>query len=124
MSGSVTDADSVVFDRQAVLDMVDGEVDFVCELINMFLTDLPPQLDAVRAAMSAQSSEGVYKTCHRLKTSVGNLGGNKARVFVVELEQHARAGQLENSQHLFNACLHELNAFQAELRAFLANPES
>ena len=68
-----------IFDRQSVLDMVDGEVDFVCELVELFLNDIDAQIDTVKQGVSAGDASVVQKTCHRLKTSVGNLGGTQAR---------------------------------------------
>lgn len=108
------------FNREAVLEMVDGEVDFVCELVEIFLNDFGSQVDAVRSGIASGNADVVHKTCHRLKTSVGNLGGDRARPVVMELEQLARSGTLEGAEPLFQQFLSELGDFEAELRSFLS----
>lgn len=112
-----------IFNREAVLEMVDGEVDFVCELIDLFLTDLPSQVETVRAAVVSGHAETVQKTCHRLKTSVGNLGGDRARPSVVELERLARRGTLTGAEPFLEKFLAELSEFETELRGFLSESQ-
>ena len=111
---------SAVFDRQSVLDMVDGELEFVHELVEMFLADLPQHLGNIRGGLSAGNPDQVQKVAHRLKTSVGNLGGRRAQPCVIELEQLARSGTLNGADPLFAQCERELQTFEQTLRDFLA----
>ncbi len=112
-----------VFNRDAVLEMVDGEVDFVCELVEIFLNDFNSQVDAVQTGISSGNADLVQKTCHRLKTSVGNLGGDRARPVIVELEQLARTGTVEGAEALIGQFLSELKGFEMELRRFLRDSQ-
>ncbi len=111
---------SEVFDLQSVLDMVDGELDFVRDLVGMFLTNLPEQNEGLRSAFAAGDAQKVQKLAHRLKSSTGNLGGRRAQAAVVELEHQAADGHLSESDALFAQCQTELSVFEQTLRGFLA----
>lgn len=107
--------DNVVFDRDSVIDMVDGEIDFMQELIEMFLDDLPTHIETIRQGISSNDAESVQQVTHRLKTSVGNLGGRRAQPLVKELEQQARTGSVAGTDDLFARCEFEIEQFQQEL---------
>lgn len=113
MSDTATQAP--VFDRESVLDMVDGEIDFMQELIEMFLEDLPGHLDTIRQGIGGNDATVVQQTAHRLKSSVGNLGGRAAQESVIELEHEARSGSVAGANELFQRCEFELDRFQQEL---------
>lgn len=118
---TIANSSADVFDLQSVLDMVDGELDFVRDLVDMYLSNFPEQNDELRAAFAAGDAEKVRKVAHRLKSSTGNLGGRRAQAAVVELEYQAMDGQLDGADALFAQCQTELGAFEQTLRAFLAN---
>lgn len=120
MSVATAPETDLIFDRQSVLDMVDGELDFVCELVEIFLGDIDAQIDAVKQGLASGDASVVQKICHRLKTSVGNLGGVRARPAVLELEQLARKGILVGAGPLFDRFISELSTFEAELKLFLS----
>jgi HPt (histidine-containing phosphotransfer) domain-containing protein len=112
-------SDTPVFDRESVLEMVDGEVEFVQELVEMFLEDLPAQLDSIRAGVANNDAETVQQVGHRLKGSIGNLGGRRAQYAIRDLEQQARDGELTGISELFEQCEIELKAFKNELDLFM-----
>lgn len=107
--------DAPVFDREAVLEMVDGEV----ELVQIFLEDLPTQLESLRASRANADADAVQKVGHGLKGSIGNLGGRRAQCTISDLEQQARRGHLDDTDQLFDQCEVELQAFQIELNNFM-----
>lgn len=111
--------DAPIFDRESVLEMVDGEVEFVQELVEIFLEDLPTQLAAIRDGLANNDATTVQLIGHRLKGSLGNLGGRRAQYSMQILEQQARQGDLEGISELFAECELELQAFQDELSHFM-----
>jgi HPt (histidine-containing phosphotransfer) domain-containing protein len=114
--------DAPVFDRESVLEMVDGEVEFVQELVELFLADLPTQLETLRNGIENNDAETVQYTGHRLKGSIGNLGGRRAQYAIRDLEQQARQGDLTGIAELFAQCEIELQAFEQELNRFMTEP--
>lgn len=113
-------ATSEIFDRQSVLDMVDGELDFVHELIELFLTNLPEQISKLRTGAVTSDSSTVQKVAHRLKSSIGNLGGRRAQEAITQLEDVALDGDLSRVDELLAQFERELSAFEQALRGFLA----
>lgn len=110
-----------VFDLDAVLELVDGEIELLQEIAEMFQSDLPSNMEQVRNALTAGNTEVVHQVTHRLKSTVGNLGGRAAHKAVQDLEKSARDGQTENTDELFANFQHELTHFSDTLAEFLAS---
>lgn len=115
-----SDKPLVVFDRDAVLDLVDGEVELLQELAEMFLQDLPSQIELIQKALAVSDPVAVQRVTHQLKSSVGNLGGRSAHRYVRELEQSSREGDLADADEQFAKCQQELAQFSVALSEFLA----
>ena len=109
-----------VFDLDAVLEMVDGEVELVQQLAQMLIDDLPDLSVQLRLGVAGNDVESVKQLTHRLKSSVGNLGGRRSQAAVRELELAARSGDLSNAAPLLAQCQHELSEFQSQLQRFIA----
>ena len=109
-----------VFDREGVLDLVDGEVELLQELADMFLEDPPGQIELIQTALAANDAEAVQSVTHQLKSSIGNLGGRAAQEVVRKLEDASRESHLADADELFAKCQRELEQFQAALSDFLA----
>jgi len=71
---------------------IEGEPDFVVELIDLYLNEVPRLLDALRSAIENKDRALAKRTAHSLRGSSGNLG---------VLQIAALAGELE---HLENPC--------------------
>jgi HPt (histidine-containing phosphotransfer) domain-containing protein len=108
-----------IFDREAVLDLVDGEVELLQELAEMFLEDLPGQIELIQNALATSDAAAVQSVTHQLKSSVGNLGGRAAQEVVRELEDASRENNLVDANEQFEICQRELKQFQTALSEFL-----
>jgi len=114
------ESNTSVFDSNAVLDLVDGDTEFVCELIETFLSDLPEQLGRLRESAFTEDYSEIRNVAHRLKSSVGNLGGGTSIPLFRELECQA-AGRNESSvRELLPLVETRIERFQAELQNFRA----
>ena len=71
---------------------IEGEPDFVVELIDLYLNEVPRLLDVLRSAIENQDRALAKRTAHSLRGGSGNLG---------VLQIAALAGELE---HLENPC--------------------
>jgi two-component system sensor histidine kinase/response regulator len=72
----------------------EGEPDILSELIELFLTEVPPQLVALREAAEAGDAHSVEWIAHSLKGSCGNMGAIGMETLCQELEQMGRAKDL------------------------------
>jgi len=76
-----------VFDREAALGRVDGDVDLLREIVALFLADWPRALTALREALAADDATALTQTAHALKGAVGSLGALTASDAAQRLEE-------------------------------------
>jgi len=72
----------------------EGEPDILCELIELFLADLPPQLVALREAVQSGDFLSVERIAHTLKGSSGNMGAVRMAAICAELGEIGRSETL------------------------------
>jgi two-component system, sensor histidine kinase and response regulator len=72
----------------------DGEPDIVCELIELFLADVPPQLVALREAVQSGDMLSVKRIAHTLKGGSRNMGVVRMAAICAELEEIGRSETL------------------------------
>jgi HPt (histidine-containing phosphotransfer) domain-containing protein len=75
-----------VVNLAAALDLVDGDRELLGELVSVFLEEYPRQLASVRDAVERRDPQGVRRTAHLLKGSMGAFGSNPAYNIAAHLE--------------------------------------
>ena len=65
----------------------EGKPDILNELIELYLTDVPPQLAALREAVEAGDAHAVERISHTLKGSSANMGAVRMEALCTELEE-------------------------------------
>ena len=96
-----TAADSAAIgalDRVALLDRVEGDMDLLGDLIELFKEDSVRQMAAIREAIDKKQSDALRRAAHTLKGTCGNLGAPEAAATALELEKLAAAGDLSHAQ--------------------------
>jgi two-component system sensor histidine kinase/response regulator len=63
-------------------------------VVDGFLEDLPRQITALKAVLEAGDAPGVERQAHTLKGASANVGGERLREVAYEMEQAARAWDL------------------------------
>ena len=71
-----------------------GDPDFLVEVVEAFLGDSPPRLQALRASLDRGEAEAVGRAAHSLKGSSGNFGAMRMQTLCADIERLARAGEL------------------------------
>jgi CheY-like chemotaxis protein/HPt (histidine-containing phosphotransfer) domain-containing protein len=72
----------------------EGEPEILSELIEVFLTDVPSQLAALREAMAASDAHAIEQIAHTLKGSSGNMGAKRMEAICGELEEMGLSEEL------------------------------
>jgi|GEM_PF-527352 len=72
----------------------DGEPDILVELIDMFITDVPPRLAAMRQAANTLAAQTLKREAHTLKGSCGNLGARRMAGICARIEALANQSDL------------------------------
>ncbi len=84
--------DATVLDE--LLASVEGDRDFVVELIEAYLADSASHVEAIDAAVAAGDTEALVRPAHTLKSSSATLGASRLAATARELELTARSGSL------------------------------
>jgi HPt (histidine-containing phosphotransfer) domain-containing protein len=71
------------------------EPDFVTELIDALLAELPERLATLDARLAAGDARGIERMAHSLKSSCGNLGALPLSKLLGRVEADARNGTLD-----------------------------
>ena len=92
------EADGQILDETVLTELTEstgGDIGFVRELVQTFLADTPPQLDAMTAAVEADDADALVRPSHTLKSSSATVGAMRLSSVARELEMAGRTGALE-----------------------------
>ena len=87
---------SDVFDANALMDRVDGDIEFLEETIAMLNEDSPALLEQIQAAASAGDAAALVRSAHGLKGMLGNFCTEQVETTARELELRGREGRLSD----------------------------
>ena len=105
-------------DLNAALEVVDGDVEILQMVVEMFLGEYGEQMAALGEAVARQDAPDVERVAHRLKGVVSNVGGMAASKPAGRLEAMGTAGDLDGAP----AALEDLKAEMERVRAFYSTP--
>jgi PAS domain S-box-containing protein len=120
-TGAVIDESIESVDREILANVrdlqEDGEPDLLTELIELYLEDSPVRIDAAKSAFTSGDAQAMALAAHTLKGSSGNLGAKRMAALAALLEQHGRAGSIENAAPILEQLEREFAAVQKTLEA-------
>jgi two-component system, sensor histidine kinase and response regulator len=73
------------------------EADQVAELVDLFLKDTPPRLEAIKAAVLASNAPALRESAHSLKGTASNLGARRLATLCAKMEGLAKAGDVSEA---------------------------
>ncbi|SFH12161.1 Predicted ATPase [Desulfotomaculum arcticum] len=103
------------------LDIIGGDEDFLVELVETFLQDMPDKLSALRDAFQHRDAATLCLQAHGMKSSGYLLGAAGFAELCKKLESLAAAGELEAVTELIPTVEEEYQRLEKGLKAFLAN---
>ena len=96
---------------------VEGEPDLLDELIELFLTDVPPLLIVLREAVEGGDAHSVERSAHTLKGSCSSMGAIRMAEICEKLRETGTTGDLVQTSVLFNQLETEFNRVRSEFAA-------
>jgi signal transduction histidine kinase/DNA-binding response OmpR family regulator len=111
------------FDRQQVLEYVEGDVELLAELLD-FVRDSTPGLLEEIEALPEGDIENLQSKAHALKNAVGVVGTNDAHACALALETAAREGRLDDRDALVGKCRVASKELVVNLVAFVDELEN
>jgi histidine phosphotransfer protein HptB len=94
-----------------------GDDEFLCELIDLYLSDAPLQVQALGHAVSSQDGKAVSAVAHKLKGSCGNVGADGLVALCQELEASGKASRLQELPDLFHQLAQEFEEVSEALHS-------
>lgn len=83
------------FDKQELLEDLDGDREFLEESVKILDTDAPQLLEKIQQAIESGDVEAVAVSAHTFKSMVGNFCAGPAQAAALDVETHGRAAGLE-----------------------------
>jgi CheY-like chemotaxis protein/HPt (histidine-containing phosphotransfer) domain-containing protein len=107
-----------VINASEVLARVDGDMDFLAELVDLFLDSSPKLLSDIRETVSRGDPEALARAAHTLKGSVGNFAPNGgAFKAALRLEMIGREGDMTGVEDTCVALEAEIKYLESALIA-------
>jgi CheY-like chemotaxis protein/HPt (histidine-containing phosphotransfer) domain-containing protein len=110
----------VAFDPEPLLQRIGGDEELLRELVEMFLSEGPPLLEKIRAAIEVKDAEVVERAAHLLKGSACNFAAAEVVRAAQRLENLARTGELFEAGDAYRALEESLSGFRAALDEWLS----
>lgn len=118
LSPAGVNVESVIFDRDGLLERIGHDAALADELIDLFCQELPDHLAAIRGAVAHGDCGELVRSAHSLKGSAAAIGAPRLRAIAAELEQLGHAGALDPA----GGRLQRLALVSQELAAELRGP--
>ena len=107
------------FDHDALMERIDGDVEFLEETITMLDEDGPSLLEQVQAAATSGDVTALVESAHALKSMVGNFCADTAERAARELEEMGRENRLTDVDAAVDRLKRELEKLLKALHQFL-----
>ena len=105
--------------RTVLLDRVDGDLELLRELVDLFVMDCPRALQEIRAAITERDSHALNRAAHAFKGAIGNFGPSQAYDAVQELETRGESHDFMNVDEVYSVLEAATQQMQATLISFL-----
>lgn len=110
---------SNLVDKQALLDRVDGDLEFLEETVELLESDGRSLVEQLKAASAAGDEECLVSKAHMLKGMVSNFCADSVQRAAEEIEHAARSGQLDGMPPKVEGFIKLFDCLCRETRAML-----
>jgi len=101
-----------IFDMDYALEITDGDIEFLKELVEIFTSGYPEKLAFIARAIKEKDFKTIGETAHSLKGSSGNLGLTRVYELSSEIERLAKEEKIEDVEKLYGELGKELDGFK------------
>jgi CheY-like chemotaxis protein len=101
-----------------------GGVEFLAEVVDVFLADAPALFTSLRSSLERQDTEELRRAAHTLKSNGSTLGAAAFAELCRTVEQHARDGRLDGVSQLVDRIEQEYATLQEALASLRSEPVS
>jgi HPt (histidine-containing phosphotransfer) domain-containing protein len=80
---------------------MEGEPDFVEEMVDLFVKETPSLIEAIRRSVAASNSEGLRRAAHTLKGNCNSIGATRMGALALDLERIGRGELVQDAGAIF-----------------------
>lgn len=113
-------APSTVIDMDRINDAADGDVEFLRELVGVYLEDASEKLNELQQAIERSDAHRLGRTAHQLKGSSANMGAIHVSQIAKEIEMLGKANNIAGAKVLVEGLKVELARVVTELKQLTA----
>ena len=106
-----------IIDQEEVMERVDGDMELLAEMVDLFFESCPELLSDIRNAIKAENSELLERFAHTLKGSVGNFSAPGAFAAAFKLEKMAQEGRIDSAEDAYTVLEGEIERLRPVLFA-------
>jgi two-component system, sensor histidine kinase and response regulator len=104
------------FDPESLRDRVDGDLDLLRELTEVFAQEAPRTLARIEEAIGSGSASDLEKASHKIKGSVLQFSAHAAAAAALELEERGKRGSVAGAEPFLKTLRQEIDLLQKALR--------
>jgi HPt (histidine-containing phosphotransfer) domain-containing protein len=106
----------IALDAAALQNLRDlGGVEFLAEVVDVFLADAPALITSLRSSLERQDTEELRRAAHTLKSNGSTLGAAAFAELCRTVEQHAKDGRLDGVSQLVDRIEQQYQTVQEAL---------
>ncbi|RZB34965.1 MAG: hypothetical protein SRB1_00733 [Desulfobacteraceae bacterium Eth-SRB1] len=105
-----------VFDKSTLIERLDGDEEFLSELLSLFAQDTPLQLKELKQAIDDNDATRVTLHAHTIKGSSANIGAKALSNAALDIEMAGKNRDLNNARLLIGKLEYELDRLKTALQ--------
>ncbi len=111
--------DKIVFDKDKALNIIGGDKEFLKEIVEIFLVDVPQQVSGIEKAVYSRNGEALEKSSHKLKGAVSNFGENATFKTALKLETIGKENRLDEVDETYGTLMKDVESLVKVLNEFI-----
>jgi HPt (histidine-containing phosphotransfer) domain-containing protein len=104
------------FDRAAFLERVEGDVNLLEEILQIFLDQTPGQIAGMQQALAAGDASRLQGQAHCLKGAAASISANPLQAVAWQVEMAGRSGNLHRAGRLLGVVVQEFDRLKEALQ--------
>ena len=106
---SAQNQETIVYDKDGFLERLMGDEELAQTVIEVFLDDIPKQIESLKASLDACDAETVERIAHSIKGAAANVGGEALRELAAQIEKATKDGNIEFVNEHWTQIEHQFN---------------
>jgi HPt (histidine-containing phosphotransfer) domain-containing protein len=90
----------VLFNRDEMLEAMDGDVDFMCSILDESLDSLPNEIEILRTHIANNDAKEAHMQAHTIKGVAANIFAPALCDICLRIESAAKGGDIDSSRKM------------------------